>query len=169
MDTIIRLLDRVNAGIKFLEEKTTALLLTAICTVTAIGVIARYIFRNPLPWPNELAMFLFLWVAFLGASLVGREDGHYRIGFFFDKLPVRAQRIIEVITNLLKISFLVLFIVVSFRVLPRQAQRQMTAAVDINKAWHTASLTVGYIFLALFTFTEFMKSLRKLLAKGDQS
>ena len=42
-------------------------MLAETCILFA-GVVSRYVFNSPLMWTDELANFLFLWLAMLGTS-----------------------------------------------------------------------------------------------------
>src|ERR1700686_4377350 len=52
-----------------------ALVLAETCILFA-GVVSRYVFDSPLMWTDELATFLFLWLAMVGAVVAPRPDGH---------------------------------------------------------------------------------------------
>jgi TRAP-type C4-dicarboxylate transport system permease small subunit len=48
------------------------------------GVVSRYVFDSPIIWTDELATFLFLWLAMLGAVVALRCDGHMRLTTFIN-------------------------------------------------------------------------------------
>ena len=159
MNAIIRVLDRINGLLRVFEEWATALLIGVICIGTAMGVFWRYVLRDPLSWPNELSLFLFLWVVFLAASMVARDDGHFKVGFFIENRSERTQHLINLFLNVLKLIFLIVFIHHSIAVFPRQAGRRMTAVLGVHKGWHTFALTVGFSFMALTVLTDTLKRL----------
>ena len=167
MRYIIRLLDSINSFIERIEQRISIVLVIVICVATGIGVYWRYALRMPLGWPNGLAMFLLLWIAFIGASLVEREDGHYKIEFIYDKFPERMKLIVDIVNGLLKLVFLSLFIYVSVVVFPRQSTRAMAGELQIHKGWHTFSLTVGFSFLVLTNFVRLLRSILQLSGKGE--
>ena len=165
MKSLIVLLKNVNFFIRRIEEEICSIIVILLVVSTAIGVFWRYVLHHPLPWPNELGMFLLLWLAFLGASLTNKDDGHYKIGILYNALPGKVQRITNILNDLLKLTFLIIFVYISIRVFPRQAIRRMTVYLGINKAWHTFSLTVGFSFMALFVFKELLLKLNKTKKK----
>lgn len=167
MKSLIVLLENANSFVRKIEEEICSIIVVVLVVSTAIGVFWRYVLRNPLPWPNELGMFLLLWLAFLGASLTNKDDGHYKISILYNALPEKVQRITDILNDLLKLAFLIIFVYISIRVFPRQAIRQMTVYLGINKAWHTFSLTAGFSFMALFVFKELLLKLNKTKKKGQ--
>ena len=48
-------------------ELFAAALVAADIAILLIGVIARYAFRSPLIWTDELAQAVFLWLGMIGA------------------------------------------------------------------------------------------------------
>lgn len=166
MNVFVRALDRVNGVLRVLEEWATAIMVAVICVVIGTGVFWRYVLRDPLSWPNELALFLFLWIVFLAASLVARDDDHFKVGFFLERRSERTQQIVNIVLNLLKLFFLIVFIYHSIAVFPRQAGRRMTAVIGIHKGWHTFSLTVGFTLMALTTLTDTLKRFIALRGGG---
>ena len=48
-------------------------------TLLFAGVVARYVFHNPLIWADELASTLFVWLSSLGAVLATRRNAHMRL------------------------------------------------------------------------------------------
>ena len=55
------------------------MLVVAEVTILFAGVVSRYVFNSPIFWTDELANFLFLWLAMLGVVMALRNDGHMRL------------------------------------------------------------------------------------------
>ena len=49
------------------------LVLAESCILFA-GVVSRYVFDSPIIWTDELATFLFLWMAMFGAVVLARKQ-----------------------------------------------------------------------------------------------
>ncbi len=69
--------------------------------VVTIDAILRYGFGAPLAWEIEVNEYLLLYVAFLGAPWLLRQDGHVRVDILFAYIPERAARRLTMITSLL--------------------------------------------------------------------
>ncbi|WP_339775860.1 TRAP transporter small permease [uncultured Thalassospira sp.] len=75
-----------------------SLLLLAIVGVTFYEVVARYIFKSPTIWANELALWLSA-ILFLAAGLYAMQrDQHLRITVLYDVSPPWLQRILDLVT-----------------------------------------------------------------------
>lgn len=167
MRSLIIILKNANSFIKSIEEWACTIIAALMVVSIAINVFWRYVLSSPLPWPNELALWLFLWLIFLGASLTLKDDGHYKIDFITNMLPEKVLRIISILNDLLELTFLIIFIYTSIRVFPRQMTATLTAFLGISKAWHIFPLTVGYSFMVLFLFKELLLKLNTTKKKGN--
>src|SRR5437764_2882006 len=69
----------LESRLGMLVEIPAAMLVVAEIVILFAGVVARYGFRRPLIWSDELASILFLWLAMLGAAVAFRRGEHMRM------------------------------------------------------------------------------------------
>jgi len=72
-----------------LEDAVTGICVAVFVTALTIQVFFRYIFNNPLPWPEEVAKFSFVWCCFFGAAAGTHRKAHIAIEVLVAKFPVR--------------------------------------------------------------------------------
>ncbi len=97
-------------------------LASALCVVAMVGIVAvqiflRYVITRPVVWFDELASWLFVWVIYLGASVLVRYDAHLSVEIVTERLPVQVNRWRKLVVNLLVLAFLVLLFVQSIELL----------------------------------------------------
>ncbi|MCL2616238.1 MAG: TRAP transporter small permease [Defluviitaleaceae bacterium] len=85
-----------------------AILMAVITGATFLQVIRRYIFGSVFRWPEELAIFSMIWVAFLGAVLCLQNKEHIRIDFFIGLLPASVRKWVEVLGLFICFGFMML-------------------------------------------------------------
>lgn len=73
------MIDRLLAGIRFVENGLLVLLLSTMILLAAYQVIARNFFDTGILWGDALVRVLVLWVTFVGATIASRNDEHIRI------------------------------------------------------------------------------------------
>lgn len=73
-----------------------ALACIGIVVLVFLGVLSRFIFSNPMAWSEELARYLFLWAALVGAAAGCRTNQHGGIPLLVDKFPASWQRGVEI-------------------------------------------------------------------------
>ena len=96
-----------------LEEIFLVIILIAAVVIVAMQVVTRYVFKIPLPWSEEIARYLFLWLTWVGASYATKERKHVSIDLVYEKLPEKGQMICKVITNIIWLVFLLGYYLIS--------------------------------------------------------
>ncbi len=90
-------------------EGTLCLLLIAIVGVTFIQVLFRYIFHISLAWSEELARYMFLWLAALTSAYAFKKGSHFALRFLINRLGERMQKVIGGVVMMIISLFLILF------------------------------------------------------------
>jgi TRAP-type C4-dicarboxylate transport system permease small subunit len=80
----------------------------ALVVVATTQVLFRYVLVLPLPWTEELARFLLVWVTFLGAASITRRKMHIRVDYFSARFSLRLQTILRMVIYLLIFLFLII-------------------------------------------------------------
>lgn len=91
----------VNNALKKIELYAGAVCLGVLFIVMIVNAALRYIFMSGLDFSDELNGFLFVWMGFLGASLVMANGGHLRVTALVDILPEVVQYVLSVIMNII--------------------------------------------------------------------
>lgn len=131
-----------------LTDWLAATLLVIEVVVLFAGVLARYVFDNPLVWSDELAGALFLWLAMLGAAIALRRGEHMRLGTLVALAPRALHGRLNAFANAIVIVFIVEIIGPAF--LYTQEQWLITSpALEFPDGLRVASLVVGAVLMAL--------------------
>lgn len=62
-------------------------LLVGITMAVVLQIISRSFFGSPFSWPEELSVFLFIYLVFIGGLYLTGKRGHIIISFFIDRMP----------------------------------------------------------------------------------
>lgn len=106
----MKFLRRFDAWIVRLSGWLIAALVAAMLAAVVANVIARYAFRAPFVWAEEVAIYLMIWIVFLGLGLGLRHGAHVAVTLFSDVLQVsspRLARLVRVLAWLATAAFLV--------------------------------------------------------------
>jgi len=74
-------------------------LLMFVTIGTCVDVLLRYSFNRPISWMLELTEYAMLYIPFLGAAFVLKEDGHIRIDLVITFLSERSRGWLNVGTS----------------------------------------------------------------------
>ena len=88
---------------KSLTWLACAFLMFATLAVS-VDVVLRYFFNRPTVWVLEICEYILLYIVFLGAAWVLKEEGHVKIGLLVDRLSPKTQTITIVITSILGLT-----------------------------------------------------------------
>jgi TRAP-type C4-dicarboxylate transport system permease small subunit len=85
-----------------------SVLFAALTIVVAIQVLTRFVLHVPVIWSEEVARFLFFWVALLGAAMSVRTRRHFVIDVTMGRaggLPRLLRRLIAVFPDICVLAF----------------------------------------------------------------
>jgi TRAP-type C4-dicarboxylate transport system permease small subunit len=87
-------------------------LMIAMLYTTTTQVIVRYGLSDYLilPWTEELSRVLLVWVAFWGAAMVQRSDGHIAVEVFYNLLGPTGRLCVRVFGDMATLAFLALVV-----------------------------------------------------------
>lgn len=129
-----KLMEKIN----HIVSLTGAIFLAVITVVTFAQVIARYVFHNAMDWPEELSMFLFVWLAYLGCCKNMHENAHLRVEALVMLFSKKVQLILNIITLLITIGFS-LFIAYNGALMAievsESGQEAMTMPIPLALVW----------------------------------
>lgn len=126
-----------------------ALLVAAEIGVLLAGVIARYVFHNPLIWSDELASILFLWLAMLGSAIAFERGDHMRMTAVVSKLQPATRAFLDVLATSAALAFLLLILPHAWEYAVEEAV-MLTPALEIKNSWRVAAMVVGFGAMAVF-------------------
>ena len=78
MKTVITKINKLYDKFNKFNEWFIIVLMSAMCLVLLAQVVSRYVFGKPLTWSEELARYMFVWLALLGSAWCGRNHIHVR-------------------------------------------------------------------------------------------
>ncbi len=91
------ILDRTIDGLAVF----TRVLVILVMLVVSADVFLRYFFNRPMFWVLESTQFALVFITFLGAAWVLKNDGHVRMDILINRFSQRAQDRINIVTSLL--------------------------------------------------------------------
>jgi TRAP-type mannitol/chloroaromatic compound transport system permease small subunit len=90
---------------------SVAVLIPCMMIVLTIEVVARYFFQNPTVWVYDMAIFMFGYCGLLAGAYVLKHGGHINVDLIYERLPVRWQAILDVISAFVFFFLIILIII----------------------------------------------------------
>ncbi len=101
-------MDTLNKYKQLLDKLVRILAMTlfvGVIVLTIAQVLSRYLMKFPIAFSEELARILFIWISFLGAAMVMKDDEHIRLDVIMEKLSAQAARRLKIFIQLLISAF----------------------------------------------------------------
>lgn len=108
LQTVVDLLGRLNRIILAFFRKVGGIALALMVCAVLLQIFYRYVLNNALPWPEEAARALMIWMMALVAPSAYRHAGFVSIDMLPDLLPRRIR--LALILAILLLSLLVMSI-----------------------------------------------------------
>lgn len=176
---ILSPLQAINSAALRIARGVAVTALALMVVVILVQVFCRYVLNNALPWPDEAARFLMLWMTGLLAPAAYRQGGFVAIDMLEQFLPRPVAAGLALM--LLMISLLVLVVGVQLGINHVNAGWLFASAslrvpmdwigmkaFKIKLAWMYMSLLVGLIWLTIVNIELMMRNLITLLGYGDR-
>lgn len=146
------------------EASISSVLFIVLFFVMVLQILGRTPVVTGPVWTEELARWLWVWMALIGIATVERDNAHLRMGFLIEFLPERIQKIWAIFTDLVYIGLAVHLVWIAYKSILRTWNYE-TVTLPTTDALLYASAFVAMILIVhrvarrLFTnITEFSKA-----------
>jgi len=122
-------------------EIAVVVLVLFITIDVLVGVFFRYILGNALSWNEELARYLMIWMGFIAASLVMRDEMHIGMTLFRDSLPPVLRKLAILAGDVSIIIFLLVWCWASLETL-KVIKDDLSPGLNIRLMWPLLAMPV---------------------------
>lgn len=143
METIKKVLDKILSSI-------CVVLFGALVLLVTWQVFTRFVLNNPSAFSEELAKYCFVWLVLFGAAFVFGENGHMRIEFIQDALPIKIKMVVQIFIELSIIFFSALVLLSGGLTITKLAWTQLSAALQIPVGYLYAVMPISGIFIIFY-------------------
>jgi len=150
--------------VQALTEYALCLLVIAMVVIVFAQVIFRFVLRASLPWSEEAARYLMVWISMLGASIAVRNKGHIGVEAVVMLLPASLKKAVSVGTTFVAAIFFAGVVYYGLGVL-RVVRAQTSPAMEISMAIPYGALIVGGALMLLYSLEELLSLLLPSLRK----
>lgn len=160
---MLYIIRRVKKVANLLLEYAVILTMGILVLDVLWGVASRYLMQTPSRWTEEVATFLLIWIALLGAAIAYERREHLGVDYFVSLLHAEAQLFLAAVVQIVVLFFVAVAMVFGGTVLVWEtlAAGQATPALGIK---------MGYVYLAVPVSGAFivLSCLERLLERCKQ-
>jgi TRAP-type C4-dicarboxylate transport system permease small subunit len=136
-ELVINYLGKFNEFILNWFTRLATLLIAVMTGIVLIQVFFRYVLNHSLPWPEELAKFMMVWMTFLVAPYAYRQGLNVNMELFVSRIPPRLRSILEILLH-------VFIILLAFYLL-REGLGMMKRGIRIRAS--TVNFKMAYVYV----------------------
>ena len=142
-----------------------------------VQVFCRYILGNALPWPEELAIFLMLWMTGLIAPTAYRRGGFVALDIVAAALPQKAATVLSLVLLLISGGVLWIFALMGLGELNSLAGKFKSASLyyptfggweKMPNSWQILAFVLGLFLLFIVNIELILRALITLMGGQDR-
>lgn len=175
--TVLTPISAVNALLLKIGRGIGIIAIAFMVSAILIQVVARYLFNNALPWPDEAARFCMLWMTGLMAPTAFRRGSFVALDMISGFMAKRAAALLALVLLLISLLILVIAVQIGFKEVTGFGGRFATASLylptfdgwyRIPRSWMMLSLLVGIVLLISVNVELILRYIVTLMGGGDQ-
>ena len=175
--TVLAPISWVNGALLKIGRGIGIAAIAAMVAAILVQVVARYVFNNALPWPDEAARFCMLWMTGLMAPTAFRRGGFVALDLVAGLLPKAAAALLSLFLLLISLAILIVALPIGFSEVTGFGGRFATASLylptfdgwfRVPRSWMMLSLLGGVVLLLMGNIELILRSIVTLLGGGDR-
>lgn len=131
-----------------LEQRVAVVLLSVVVVALAAQVIARYVFRSPISWSEEVATLSLIWLTFIASGFMTARRGHIAVDVLAQRLGMRSRRWLDRLASWIVLATCLLLLFGGFQFVWR-VWPVSSPGIGVSKSYWYGAASVG---LALMSF-----------------
>lgn len=131
----------------------------AMFIIVFLQVVFRYVLNEPLPWSEELARYLMVWIASLAAVEAYGTGGHVGVNALVDNIPAVPRKWLRLFIHLVVAALMLVILYQGFK-LSSYLGDQVSPALEVPMTWPYLAIPVGALLLFVQALGLFFFELR---------
>jgi len=151
-----------------IEEVCVISLFIGVSVVIFSHVIARYLFRSPFYFTEELSKYCFIWMVMICAAIGIRKGSHTQVTYFTSFLPYRILLLLDILRNIAILVFLG-FLIYYGIFLAMKTIDVRTAALRLPWGIIYFSAPTSAVFMVIHTIKLILNDIQMLFQEGEKT
>lgn len=131
-------------------------------------VLNRFLFKVPVPWTEEMARYIFVWLSLLGSAKAVRVKGHIYVDILESLVKGKAGKSTRIVAQIISAFFFVILIITGFVwSIKNSGNKCETLPLDLFLIYMIVPLS-GVLML-LFTIEHIYVDYKYITDRGEHS
>jgi TRAP-type transport system small permease protein len=150
-------------------EWTCVLLLVIMIVVTVYQVFMRSVLNRATSWSEEIALLTMIWFGYMGMAIGVRERVHISVDFVFERLPGKAQIVMDAVGRVLVSVFAFTMLRQGFYLASISTVQRFPATRIPRSVMYVVLIISGFLMLLYVVESVIQAVLRFRNARADGS
>ena len=150
MNTLLKIFDVFER----ILEYVASLFLTIMTLIIFYQVLSRKGFNTTPSWSEGVALLLMIWFGFLGMFVGVKSDLHLRLEFIYNSLPRWLQSVVDVLNNLLILTWGLVLTVYGWRLVSKIGGQSTLSFIPLTSSFLYGVVPVSGIFILLYSIVK---------------
>ncbi len=135
-------------------ESLSTFFLVCILIIVVLQVFFRYVARIVVPWTEEGARYLCIWMVFLGGVAGIAKEAHIRITFILERVPETVRQLLGLLSYGVVFVFNVIVFLGSIDLVRLNwGQQAVTFPLSVGFLYLAVLISSGFILITLIFLT----------------
>lgn len=162
-------MSKIRNGLNHVLNALTGTSFLVMVVITTWQVIARYIFKNPSTWSEELVSYMFAWASLFGACLVTGERGHMNIPLLVEKLSGTGQKVLAVVGEVIAMLFSIIILVYGGAQITQLAMGQLTSSLGVAVGVFYVALPIAGVLNSVYCILNIVDIVKNGVPAAEQN
>ncbi|SES19161.1 TRAP transporter small permease [Psychrobacillus sp. OK032] len=151
----VKIIDKINV----LAESLLAIILSIMAIVVMLQVLVRFIFEQfSVPWSEEIAKYLMIWLTFIGSAIAARRAKLIAIESVIIALPEKAGKALKFFAHFVSLVFYAILFVIGIDWF-QFGFTETAPVMKISKSYVYASMMVGAALMMVNTLAYLIETI----------
>ncbi|MDL2259788.1 TRAP transporter small permease [Deltaproteobacteria bacterium OttesenSCG-928-K17] len=138
------------------EEYLIAVFLPLMCIIVFVNTVGRYTGLLSLPWAEEAARYLMVWLVFLGIAAAAKYNSHFAVEVLFLITPNRFHKYFRYLISVVVIIFCLTVAMLAFKfVMNLYRMGQVSPSLQIPMWVMYSAIPLGCSLMAIRTLQHY--------------
>lgn len=144
------------------EERVITVILPLMVIVVFMSTFFRFTKLMVIPWAEELARYLMIWIVFIGIGAGAKTNSHFTVDNFVMAMPKSTHKFFFILRTAIIVGFSGFMLFNSYNLLTKlQKMKQVTPALRWPTWVMYSAIAVGFLLMIIRTLQYAYKELKR--------
>lgn len=155
----MKLMETISDTLYKAEKILAVVYMAVMLGSIVVGVLFRYVFSNPLTWTDELAVYMLIWLTFIGGSMSVKTGKAASLDLVFERVNLIWKKIFLIVGYASVIIFAAVVAYMAIKWISNPSiQTKISPGLKISMFLPYLSIPFGLVCLTIHSLNHFVQA-----------